>query len=422
MSLCSVSAASFSDVKESSYYYQPVRWAVDKGMCAGTGNGMFSPNNPSPRAYICYYLWVYKGRPATSAQSPFTDLGGLDASVRKAVNWAYSKGYVSGKSRTYFGAKDTITRGQVISILWRFSGSPKSSKAFPFTDVSSSSYYAAAVKWAVEKKIAAGTSATTFSPSKDCSKAHVLTFLYKMAGSPYGANTVINTTGKSSTSGQTKTGGPTGMSEANYRVLTNIIGAVESGGQVYGQRDYACYAGAYANSPKEYTCTLGWAQFYGSEAETLIKRIKSANPAGFAAIDSKGLIASKLAVDWVSARWNPNAAERAVLISLITSETGKSQQDALFRELNVPFVSACEKTYTTQTKAIMMYCEIRHLGGKKAADRIFTRCAGNYSLSNILASLRKDQADTSSNNQVGDALYTTRHKKCAEFIEKYTVS
>ncbi len=449
-------STSFSDVQESDYFYNPVRWAVDKGMCQGTGDGKFSPSNPSPRAYICYYLWVYKGRPSASATSPFTDLAGLDSTVKKAVEWAYQKGYVSGKSKTVFGVNDTITRGQLITILWRFAGSPASSASISFSDVPAGKYFTDAVRWAVANRIAAGTTAETFSPNYTCTKAHVLTFLYKMAGSPYGTKTATQTVGKSaattnaSTASNTKSntgsatssntnsttedstgssngtsardsGGPAGMSAANYKVLTNVIGAVESGGQVYGQRDYSCYAGAYENSPKEYTCTLGWCQLYGEEGEDLIKRIKAADPAGFAAIDSEGLIAKKLSSDWVAEKWNPSASEKAVLIKLITSDVGKAQQDAYFRELTTPFVTACENTYTTNTKAIMMYVEIRHLGGKNSVDRIFKRCNGKYTLSNILASLKKDQADTSSNNQVGDALFTSRHQKCVEFIEKYTV-
>lgn len=438
-SVFSVSASStFSDVKESDYFYQPVRWAVDKGMCQGTGSGKFSPSNPSARAFICYYLWVYKGSPAVSGTSPFTDLGSLDPAIKKAVDWAYSKNIVDGITNTAFKPMNTITRGQLISVLWRAEGSPKVSQSASFSDVGKNKYYSQAVAWAVNKGVAAGTSATTFSPNKTCTKAQVLTFLYKMAGSPYGAKTVTNTVGltqakaaASSTAAVTKTsttkssardsGGPTGMSEANYKVLTNVIGAVESGGQVYGQRDYSCYAGSYTNSPKEYTCTLGWCQFYGDEAKALIERIKSADPATFASIDKKGLIANKLGSDWVAEKWNPNGEEKNVLIALITSAAGKAQQDAMFRELTTPFVTECSKNYTSNTKAIMMYCEIRHLGGKKAVDRIFTRCAGNYTLDNILASLKKDQSDASSTNQVGDALFNTRHAKCAAFIEKYTV-
>ncbi len=205
----------------------------------------------------------------------------------------------------------------------------------------------------------------------------------------------------------------------DYTVLTNIIGAVESGGQVYGQRNYAAYAGQYANSNKEYTCTLGWAQYYGAEAKRLIQRIYNADPAGFKKIDTNGVIQKKLSVDWVATRWNPSSTEKNLLIKLITTDVGKAQQDAMFMEVMTPFVKDCAATYTNNIQATMMYCEIRHLGGKGPVDRIFKRCNGNYSVDNILASLKKDQNDTSNNNQVGDAKFNSRHQKCAEWVKKY---
>ncbi len=210
--------------------------------------------------------------------------------------------------------------------------------------------------------------------------------------------------------------------QQDYDVLTNIIGAIESGGQVYGKRDYGCYAAAYENSEKEYTCTLGWAQFYGAEAKTLIQRIYQADPNTFKAIDSKGLIQNKLSVDWVAARWNPSPEEKQVLVNLITTKTGKAIQDSYFMELTKPFVRDCAAQYTNDISATMMYVEIRHLGGPNPVKRIFNRLGGNYSVDNILASLKKDQDDKSSNNQVGDARYWTRHQKCVQWIKQYARS
>ncbi len=210
--------------------------------------------------------------------------------------------------------------------------------------------------------------------------------------------------------------------QQDYDVLTNIIGAIESGGQVYGKRDYSCYAAAYENSEKEYTCTLGWAQFYGAEAKTLIQRIYQADPNTFKAIDSKGQIQNKLSVDWVAARWNPSPEEKQVLVSLITTKTGKAIQDSYFMELTKPFVRDCAAQYTNDIRATMMYVEIRHLGGPNPVKRIFNRLGGNYSVDNILASLKKDQDDKSSSNQVGDARYWTRHQKCVQWIKQYARS
>ena len=209
------------------------------------------------------------------------------------------------------------------------------------------------------------------------------------------------------------------MSEANWQVLINVIGAVESGGQIYGNRDYGAYAGRYAASPNEHTCTLGWAQFYGVEAQKLVQNIFNADPAGFRSIDTGGTIERKLSGSWVNERWDPSSAEKNTLIRLITSPVGKQQQDLLFRTELTPVVSYCENTYTKDAKAVIMFTEIAHLGGISAAKRIFGRCGGDYSTGRILDSLKWDQSDYSNNQQVGDYMYNIRHSKCAEFVERY---
>lgn len=211
------------------------------------------------------------------------------------------------------------------------------------------------------------------------------------------------------------------MNDKNMAVLVNVIGAVESGGQVYGQRRYDAYAAPYTNSNVEHTVTLGWAQNYGSEAHKLIQMIYDADPEGFKKIDSKGSIKSMLAKDWVATRWNPTAAQKKILIALISSEAGKKCQDELFAQLMKTFIADCEKAYTKDIKAIMMYCEIRHLGGLGPVKRIFNRLNGKYDLDSIMASLVRDQQDKSSDNQVGDSKFWTRHLKCKEFIERYAV-
>ena len=208
------------------------------------------------------------------------------------------------------------------------------------------------------------------------------------------------------------------MNEQNYKVLAKIIGAVETGGQVYGNAKYDDYTAPYTNTPGEHTITLGWPQFYGDEAKRLIQLILEKDPDEFRRIDADGLIEKRLKTDWVATRWNPSTKEKRILINLIDSEVGHEAQDELFIQLMKGFVADC--TYTNDDKAVMMYCEIRHLGGKAAADRIFKRCS-DYSLSSILASLHLDQDNKSSSNQVGDSIFWSRHQKCAEFIEKYAV-
>ena len=205
-------------------------------------------------------------------------------------------------------------------------------------------------------------------------------------------------------------------------VLVNVIGAVESGGQVYGQRNYAAYTLPYTNSLLEHTITLGWAQNYGNEARKLIQMIlDKMGEAAFRQVDTDGSIYNMRFRDWVSERWKPTDAQRKVLIALITSKEGKECQDELFSRNMELLVADCAAKYTTNVKAQMMYCEIRHLGGLSPVNRIFDRCSGNYDLDNILAALIRDQKDTSSNNQVGDQKYWSRHVKCRQFIDQYAM-
>ena len=208
----------------------------------------------------------------------------------------------------------------------------------------------------------------------------------------------------------------------DYPIFTNMIGAVESGGMVYGQRDYGCYENPYANSPIEHTITVGWAQFYGSEAQTLLSSICSTlTSAEYKAIDPKGLIKKALTKDWEATHWAPTAAEKSAIIKLITTSTGKQLQDKQFQEQTAILVRSCISKYTSSAAAVHMYCQIRHLGGLKSVNRIFDRCAGNYSLDNILKSLAEDQKDTSSSNQVGDVKFNNRHNTFASFIRKYVL-
>jgi len=211
------------------------------------------------------------------------------------------------------------------------------------------------------------------------------------------------------------------LTDTQYTVLRNIIGGVESGGQVYGQRRYAAYAGPYTNSSLEVTVTLGWPQFYGTQAETLIRRIRETDPSTFAALDPNGQIAKALAFDWVQTRWNPSAEEQQILIAMIATDTGKAVQDQMFDEIMQGYAQDCARDWTTEPGSVMMDCEIRHLGGKKAADRIMARAkaSGTWSVSSVLVSLKEDQADTSNNNQVGDSKYWSRHALCAAWIQQY---
>lgn len=213
------------------------------------------------------------------------------------------------------------------------------------------------------------------------------------------------------------------MNDENLKVLTNVIGAVESGDQVYGRRNYSAYAAPYTSSPKECTITLGWAQNYGPEAYKLILMIYTKDPEAFDEIDPTAKVKAMIngEHDWVKEKWKPNIYQRYVILALIDSPIGHECQDELFQTLMKKYIADCEGSFTKEVKAVMMYCEIRHLSGKGPADRIFKHCKGDYSLDNIMAALKKDQNDKSSSNQVGDKKFWSRHLKCREFIDRYAV-
>lgn len=212
------------------------------------------------------------------------------------------------------------------------------------------------------------------------------------------------------------------MNAENLAVLTNIIGGVESGGQVYGKRRYDAYDNPYKNSAKEHTITIGWYQAYGHEAKQLMTAIYEADPSGFEKLDTcRPSIASMLTKDWVNLKWNPSASQKEVIIKLIDTPVGHKTQDKIFADKMVKLIADCERDYTSDVKAQMMYCEIRHLGGKSPCDRIFKRCNGDYSLDRIMTALVQDQRDATSDNQVGDTKYWSRHVKCRQFIDEHYI-
>ena len=168
----------FSDVSKNDYFYDAVEWAVDKGITSGTGGTTFSPNASCTRGQMVTFLWRAAGSPAPkSAETPFTDVNKGDY-FYDAVLWAVEQGITSGTSATTFSPNATVTRGQTVTFLWRAAGSPAASGS-SFSDVSADAYYAQAVAWAVKENITAGTSASTFSPDAPCTRAQIVTFLWK---------------------------------------------------------------------------------------------------------------------------------------------------------------------------------------------------------------------------------------------------
>ena len=169
----------FVDVPASAYYADAVKWAVEKGITTGTSATTFSPEASCTRAQMVTFLWRAAGSPAPKATTTaFTDLD-KSAYYYDAVLWAVEKGITTGTSATTFSPNATVTRGQTVTFLYRFAGQPAVSGSSSFTDVNSSDYYAAAVQWAKEQGITSGTTDTTFSPTNDCTRGQIVTFLYR---------------------------------------------------------------------------------------------------------------------------------------------------------------------------------------------------------------------------------------------------
>ena len=174
-----VETSPFGDVSTSAYYYEAVKWAQEKGITGGIGNGLFGPDQPCTRAQIVTFLWRAAGSPAPKSVSmPFTDVP-KGSYYETAVLWAVENGITKGTSDTTFSPDATCSRAQIVTFLWRSQKSPAVGSLNPFTDVSANAYYTDAVLWAVDENITKGTTATTFSPDADCSRAQIVTLLYR---------------------------------------------------------------------------------------------------------------------------------------------------------------------------------------------------------------------------------------------------
>ena len=158
----------------------PIDWALTHHVTAGTSPNTFSPGAGCTRAQAVTFLWRASGAPApATADCPFEDVPET-AYYYRAVLWAVERQITSGTSDTTFSPTQVCTRAQIITFLWRAKGSPAASAGeFPFQDVAESAYYRNAVAWAIEKGITGGTAPTAFSPHKTCTRAQIVTFLYK---------------------------------------------------------------------------------------------------------------------------------------------------------------------------------------------------------------------------------------------------
>ena len=173
-------AVTFSDVAAKAYYANAVQWAVANGITNGTDDTHFSPDQGCTRAQVVTFLWRAAGSPTVSGNAGFVDVKSSDY-YYDAVKWAVANGITNGTDATHFSPNATCTRGQVVTFMYRAEGSPATSGSCGFVDVKSADYYYNAVIWAVANEITNGTDATHFSPSATCTRAQVVTFLYRNA-------------------------------------------------------------------------------------------------------------------------------------------------------------------------------------------------------------------------------------------------
>lgn len=169
----------FHDVSRFDYFYDAVKWAAENGIASGTGRYTFSPNAVCTRAQTVTFLWRAAGSPLPRYRvCPFTDVQPNDY-YYNAVLWAVEQGITTGLNATTFGPDVTVTRGQVATFLYRAASAAKPNTFSPFTDVKTTAYNYNAILWAYDNRITTGTSDTTFSPDAYCTRAQIVTFLYR---------------------------------------------------------------------------------------------------------------------------------------------------------------------------------------------------------------------------------------------------
>ncbi len=177
----SCGADHFTDVGMTDWYAYSAGWAAERKITTGTAAGVFTPGGSCTRAQMVTFLWRLMGEPEAKAASEFKDVD-AKAYYAKAVDWATEAGVTKGVSKTHFAPNAAITRGQAVTLLWRLAGETASEQDSPFTDVPAQRYDAGAVAWAAGLGVTKGVSATRFQPDNACTRAQIVTFLYRAEG------------------------------------------------------------------------------------------------------------------------------------------------------------------------------------------------------------------------------------------------
>ena len=208
------------------------------------------------------------------------------------------------------------------------------------------------------------------------------------------------------------------MNSKNREVMRNILYAVETGGQVYGGKQYDNFTPAYTNSQAEHAITIGAGAWYATEAKRLLVAIRDADPDGFDKLDTAGIGKDLDTAAWSTYKAEKGSEKAKCIVAIIGSETGIQCQDALMDQQIQEYEKSITEQYGSMPDSAMMECiNIIHQGGSGALKRILAKTATPYTAQTIYAALCTDPDDKSNNNQVGD--YTTRQKKVYEMISKY---
>ena len=211
------------------------------------------------------------------------------------------------------------------------------------------------------------------------------------------------------------------VTNAQAKVWLNILGAVESGGQVYGKRNYSCFVSPYAGSPNEHSCTAGAYQEYGENLRQLLLAIKKQYPYSFSGRDTAG-IASDIKHSWSDGTpytVRSGSKKAKVIQSIISCNAGAFVQDFRAIDLLDEYLAGIKKLGVTNLRCGMFMAECYHLGGYAAVKRVVNRASNKNRLDSLRTSLYKDQRDTSNSYQIGDSVYKTRHEKVYTWLKKY---
>ena len=181
--MLSASAAGFTDVPGDAFYADAVNWAVSKGITNGTSDTTFSPEMSCTRAQMVTFLWRCAGSPKAEGSNPFSDVPSGEY-YYDAVLWAYSKGITRGIDATHFNPNGTVTRAEAVTFIWRGAGSPATGSTGNFSDVAPDQYYTDAVAWGHANGVVKGTDVSSFSPDALCTRAQIVTFLYRFSQLP----------------------------------------------------------------------------------------------------------------------------------------------------------------------------------------------------------------------------------------------